>query len=88
VRPIDPDRLLQNLGRRIAELRVKCGLTQEQLAELVDVSTRYIQSVEAGNENLTVRTLANFASVFEVTVGDLFLAPMKPKPGPGRPRRT
>jgi len=87
VRPVDPDRLLRNLGRQIAEARAGHGMTQEQLAELVDVSTRYIQSVEAGDENLTVRTLAKFANALEIPIADLFLAPTKPKPGPGRPRK-
>jgi transcriptional regulator with XRE-family HTH domain len=82
VRPVDPDRLLRNLGRRLAEARAERGLTQEQLAELVDVSARYVQSVEAGNENLTVRTLAKFATVLEIPLADMFLAPTKPKPGP------
>lgn len=88
MRPIDPDRLLRSLGRRIAELRAERGLTQEQLAELVDVSARYIQSVEAGEENLTVRTLAKFGTVLEVAVYDLLLPPTKPKPGPGRPKKA
>lgn len=86
--PVDPDRLLRNLGRRIAEIRAERGLTQEELAEAMQVTPRYIQSVEAGDENLTVRTLVKFANAFAIPVPDLFLAPTKPKPGPGRPKRV
>jgi transcriptional regulator with XRE-family HTH domain len=38
----------------VAERRRAYGLTQEQLAEKLDVSLKYLQRVEAGEENLTL----------------------------------
>ena len=38
----------KRLGENVAALRARRNLTQEELAEKVDVSPRYVQSVEAG----------------------------------------
>jgi transcriptional regulator with XRE-family HTH domain len=47
VKPIDPDRLLRDAGRRLAECREARGLTQQALAEELGVSMRYVQRVES-----------------------------------------
>jgi transcriptional regulator with XRE-family HTH domain len=38
----------KTLGRNLAKLRSKAGLTQESLAEQADISTRYVQDLEGG----------------------------------------
>ena len=38
----------KKLGRNIARLRTKASLTQEELAEMTGISTRYVQDLEAG----------------------------------------
>jgi transcriptional regulator with XRE-family HTH domain len=85
----DPERTLRDLGRRIAELRESRGLTQEQLAGSIDISPRYIQRIEAGEQNVTILTLILFAEGLGVKVTDLFIAPRSkgPRP-PGRPKRA
>jgi transcriptional regulator with XRE-family HTH domain len=72
VRPIDPDRLVRDVGRRLAELREARGLTQQELADELDVSMRYVQSIEAGTQNLTLRTLAEYASVLRSGIQAVF----------------
>ena len=47
-KPPKPCKLRKIFGRNLAKLRRDRGLTQEQLAEAVGLSTRYIQSIEAG----------------------------------------
>lgn len=37
------------LGKRIKELRKKRGLTQEQLAEIIKTSYKYLQRIEGKN---------------------------------------
>jgi transcriptional regulator with XRE-family HTH domain len=86
VRPIEPDKLLSNVGRRIAELRGQNGFTQEVLAEKLDVTTRWVQSAEAGTEILTLTTLVRFANALKVPITEFFSPPTKAKPRPGRPR--
>lgn len=86
MKPVEPEKLLTNVGRRIAELRAARGLTQEALAEALGVTARWVQSAESGRENFTITSLARFANTLGVPVADLFVPPKGRKPGPGRPR--
>ena len=70
----------------MAELRAKAGLTQEQQAELLGITVKYLQRIEGGGENLTVRSLVKIASAFGVGVTELFRLPKTRKAGPGRPK--
>lgn len=59
------------------------------LAERLELSTKYLQRVEAGRQNLSLRSLATIASVlgcppFELLRPMRFIAPVRP----GRPRAT
>jgi transcriptional regulator with XRE-family HTH domain len=87
VKPATPERLLKDVGRRVAELRVARGWTQEQLAELLDVGTRYVQAVESGRQNVTLKSLALFAAKLRVPAAAFFEAPVTKAPKPGRPKR-
>ncbi|PAW76981.1 MAG: hypothetical protein B9S32_12820 [Verrucomicrobia bacterium Tous-C9LFEB] len=51
------------LGRNVAKLRQSLNLTQEALAEKLDVSTRHVQSIEGG---LRVPSLAVFVRLRKV----------------------
>jgi len=44
------------LGERVRRARKAKGLTQEKLAELIDVHPRMIQKIEAGQTNIVVTT--------------------------------
>ena len=86
--PETPADVLRDVGRRIAELRAAQGWTQEKMAEALDVNLPYLQRIEGGRENLTVRSLARLAHILGVRVGALFEAPAdRTVRGPGRPRR-
>jgi transcriptional regulator with XRE-family HTH domain len=91
MRPLDPDRVIRGLGRRLAELRVSAGRTQESLAERARIPVKYLQLVESGSQNLSVRTLVRFANALGVPMADLFAPPTSlRRTRPGRPagRRT
>ena len=47
----------QALGKRIREERLKLNLTQEKLAEDVNLSTAYIGQIERGERSLTLDNL-------------------------------
>jgi transcriptional regulator with XRE-family HTH domain len=87
VKPIQPEKLLRDVGRRIAEQRSAKDWTQQELADRLGVTLRYVQSVEAGTQNLTLRSLASYCSVLGVPVGELFTPPQGRRPRAGRPRR-
>lgn len=74
--------LLKAVGLRVNWIRRGLGLTQEQLAEHAGWSVRYLQEVEGGKENLTLRSLAALAALLNVNVSELF----KPAEGVELPR--
>lgn len=68
---IDANAVMSLVGRRISSLRRARGQTQESLAMDAKVSVKYLQRVEAGNENLTIRSLVRFGSLLGVSVVEL-----------------
>jgi transcriptional regulator with XRE-family HTH domain len=83
-----PDRVIADVGFRIAECRRVRGLTQEQLATKLGVTQRYVARLEAG-ANVTIRTLVEVAAVLVIEVGALFQPPAsRERSGPGRPTRN
>lgn len=60
------------LGGNVADLRTRQGLTQEQLAEKVGVSARYVQSLEAGEYFPSLPTLVKLKSVFRCGWDEIF----------------
>lgn len=56
-----------NLGKKIKQERLKRGITQQQLAEKVDISTNFMSLIENGR-NMSVDTLIKIADVFSVSV--------------------
>lgn len=57
-----------NLGKRIREERQKLNLTQEKLAEDINVSSNYIGLIERGERTATLDTIITIANRLGVTV--------------------
>ncbi|MBB6482274.1 helix-turn-helix domain-containing protein [Spirochaeta isovalerica] len=53
------------IGKTVADLRLKKGMTQEKLAELCEVSTRTIQRIESGEVDPRSFTLNNLSNILE-----------------------
>lgn len=58
----------QALGKRIREERLKLNLTQEKLAEDVNLSMAYIGQIERGERSLTLDNLVAVANRLGVTI--------------------
>lgn len=86
--PADAEMLILKVGRRVAELRVEAGLTQAELADKANVSVKYLQRIEAGQENLTLRSLAGLADVYGVEVVAFFQPPAMLSTQRGRPPKN
>lgn len=56
---------------RVKELRTQFKLTQQQLADLVHVSSRTIISIEKGQYNPSLMLAYRIAEIFGVTVEEL-----------------
>ncbi|HWQ70116.1 MAG TPA: helix-turn-helix transcriptional regulator [Patescibacteria group bacterium] len=67
------------LGKRLRALRSVRGFRQEAI-EARGLNYKYLQRIEAGRCNLTLRTLQRVASVLEVKVEDLFQFPLGSSP--------
>jgi transcriptional regulator with XRE-family HTH domain len=60
------------VGQRIRELRRARGLTQEAVAERAQINAKYFGSIERGEVNVTVQTIARIADALAVPAGELF----------------
>lgn len=85
MRPLNPLRVRENIGRRIAERRAELGLTQAELAEIAEVTLRYVQAVEAASKAILVDSLVKFANALESPMATFFEPARTKKRGPGRP---
>lgn len=73
--PMDPARLLADLGRRLRELRTERGLTLRALAARCGLSTRFLGQLESGRGNISVRNLASLAAALDTTPAALLSGP-------------
>jgi len=60
------------LGNRIREIRKMKGLTQEQLAELVNIEQKHVSRIELGKSAPTFERLELFSQVLDVPITDFF----------------
>jgi transcriptional regulator with XRE-family HTH domain len=60
-----------SLGLRIKTLRKAKSLTQQQLADLVDVSRIYIQALESNRRLPSMKLLRRLAAALDVRVADI-----------------
>ena len=58
-------------GKNVAGMRIAMGFTQEQMAEKTGLSTRYWQSLEAGEYFPPLATLARIKSTLKCSWSDL-----------------
>ena len=69
----DPDRVVAQLGRRIADLRGAAGLSQGELAKKLRTTPQWVSQLERGTRSPTVHTLVKIANALGVTIPDLFV---------------
>lgn len=62
----------KELGEKIKRLRKRRGLTQEQLAELIEISTRNYSNIELGITFPKAETLERIVKSLNTTTQELF----------------
>ncbi len=83
--------LIEFVAARLRELRARHGLTQEQMAALLDTDLKWYQRVEWTAKDLRASTIDRLAAVFGLTAVE-FLAAELPKskvrpPAPTAPHK-
>lgn len=63
-----------NIGKRIRELRVENGLSQEQLALRSDITTAYLGLLERNLKNPTVKVIEQICNSLNISLVDFFTA--------------
>ncbi len=61
----------QKVGKRIQEVRKSRGLTQEELAQQLDLSTKYISNIECGFKTPKLNTFVAIANALHCDANDL-----------------
>ena len=59
------------LGRKIFEIRRKCGYSQNKLAEILDISREHLAKIETAKRTVSFDLLINIADALNVKVRDL-----------------
>jgi transcriptional regulator with XRE-family HTH domain len=87
-KPERADRVIEDIGRRVAEIRQALGLTQQEAAEKLAMPLKNLQRIEGG-ANLTVRTLVRLARGLGVRTRELLDEPAsRERRTAGRPKKA
>jgi transcriptional regulator with XRE-family HTH domain len=79
--------VLSYVAANVRRLRLKAGLSQEELSELAVLDTSFLARVERGRVNLSVGVLADLAVALEVEPGKLLRRAAMHPIRQGRPRK-
>ena len=61
------EELYKQIGKRIKSCRKEIGLTQEQLAELMDVTPQMISSAENGSKGIRPENIIKFSNALNIS---------------------
>lgn len=64
---------LQSIGKKIKDKRQQKNISQEKLAELVDVTPSYISNIESGNRIASLPTMLEIVKVLDLSLDYLLL---------------
>lgn len=65
-------KLRNDIGRKLKSLRLERGLSQEKLAEHVNMSREHISCIERGKNLASTETLYTLAKFFEIDIKEFF----------------
>lgn len=63
---------MKSFGKKVAEVRKSRGVTQQELAERINMSVVAIAYIETGKRWARLSTLSKIAKALKVNIGDLF----------------
>jgi transcriptional regulator with XRE-family HTH domain len=63
---------LHLFGKRVRQIRLEQGLSQEQLALLSGLHRAYVGAIERGERNITFKNIEKVAEALKVPINELF----------------
>lgn len=72
------------MRKKLKELRLKKGLTQEEIAELVNISRAHYTNIELGNKEPSFRVAKNIKQALGTNDDNIFLISNVPKRNPNQ----
>lgn len=64
----------ENIARKLKEVRLSKGLTQEYIADMEDVNTSHISNIENNRVKISLSTLIHVCNALDVTVDSILAA--------------
>ena len=64
--------ITEDLGKRIRNLRMQIGLSQEKFALKIGMDRTYFASVETGKRNISICNIKKIADGFDISLSKLF----------------
>lgn len=64
--------VLEEFGKKVKELRIKTGLSQEKFAYKIEMDRTYYASVESGKHNISLKNIKKIADGLNVSISELF----------------
>ena len=68
---MNKNELLKKFGKNVKIERIKKDLTQEQLAEILDVSQNYIACIESGKQNMSLGKILELSIALNTNIEKL-----------------
>ena len=68
---MDKSTLLKKFGKNVKIERIKKDLTQEQLAEIMNLSQNYIACIESGKQNMSLGKILELSQSLQTNIKNL-----------------
>lgn len=69
---LNENEIVKNIGQHVKKKREIMELTQERLAEIMDISITTISRLENGQQCMSVKNLVKLSRILQIDVADIF----------------
>ncbi len=60
------------IGKKIRQIRIEKGISQEALSEKIDISPRHMCTIENGNSFPSIETFVRIAQILDIDINEFF----------------
>lgn len=60
------------IGKKIKQIRIEKGFSQEKLSEKIDISPRQMCTIENGNSYPSIETFVKISKILEIDINNFF----------------